>query len=44
MHMSNAPLWLDPDLIDDIAKLLKVPRALQEEYRQLAKKRALGQD
>ncbi|PNB71032.1 hypothetical protein C1X64_27065 [Pseudomonas sp. GW456-E7] len=44
MHMSNAPLWLDPDLIDDVAKLLKVPKPLQEEYRQLAKRRALGQD
>ncbi|WP_457284891.1 hypothetical protein [Pseudomonas fragi] len=44
LHISNAPLWLEPDLIDDIAKLLKVPKSLQEEYRQLARKRALKQD
>jgi HEPN domain-containing protein len=39
LHTSNAPLWLDPDLIDDIAKLLKVPKPLQESYRQLARER-----
>jgi HEPN domain-containing protein len=44
MQMSNAPLWLEPDLIDDIAKLLKVPKLLQEEYRQLAKRRTLERD
>lgn len=40
MHVSNAPLWLEPDLIDDISKLLKVPKPLQEAYRQLANQRA----
>jgi HEPN domain-containing protein len=42
--MNNAPLWLEPDLIDDFAKLLQVPKSLQEDYRQLAKRRAQEQD
>ncbi|QKE61873.1 hypothetical protein HNE05_00300 [Aquipseudomonas campi] len=44
MHVSNAPLWLEPDLIDDVAKLLKVPKPIQEEYRQLARRRALEEE
>jgi hypothetical protein len=44
MHISNAPLWLEPDLIDDIAKLLIVPKPIQEAYRQLARRRAMGQE
>ncbi|WP_457789614.1 hypothetical protein [Pseudomonas sp. PL-6] len=44
MHVSNAPMWLEPDLIDDVAKLLKVPKPIQEEYRQLARRRALEQE
>lgn len=40
MHISNAPLWLDPDLIDDVAELLQMPKPTIEAYRQLAKKRA----
>lgn len=42
--MSNAPLWLEPDLIDDFAKLLKVPKPLQENYRQLAKIRTQDEE
>lgn len=44
LHMGNAPLWLEPDLIDDFAKLLQVPKPLQEGYRQLARARAREKD
>lgn len=40
MHMGNSPLWLEPDLIDDIEKLLKIPKPMKEGFRQLARERA----
>lgn len=43
MYMGNSPLWLEPDLIDDIGKLLKVPKPLKEAYRQLSRERAKEQ-
>ena len=35
-HASNAPLWLSPELLDDVMPFMHVPRPYAEAYRQMA--------
>jgi len=43
MQSNNAPLWLRPELLDDLAVLLFMPKDAKDAYRQLALQRGANE-
>lgn len=43
LHAVNAPLWLHPEIVDDVRKFVHLPKAAVTAYKELARERVLEQ-
>lgn len=40
----NSPFWMNPEILDELVRLMKIPKGLAVEYRRLAKSRKIDRD